>query len=291
MTAALIFQKSTAHQNAFETIFQWSYNNRTNEWTHNPTYFTNQSLWVRNAKGIGTTTNHAESFHRTMNINTKKSDVPSKKAMNFRNNIVRKIKSNNTNIGRQFREFIGNEQKRALENNIIQVEKCEKCDTARFRARFMSDVPCIHTCLAFDLSKIPPIMKISMKTMRQNKIHIVSIEDNWIFAEERYPGCLNSIEEVLDSIPENQEEFEDIDYVIYECAAILQIDTKRIHKEFLSGIYTMFARNHRDKTKDEVQAMFTIFIWHEAHQKEDSVFAKLFQNEKANAEKQKEKKI
>jgi ankyrin repeat protein len=280
MTAALIFQKSTAHKDAFENIFQWSYNIQTKEWTRKPTNFINQSLWVRNAKGIGTTTNHAESFHRTMNINTKTNDDPSKKAMNFRNNIVRKIKSNNTKNGRQIREFIGNEQKRAFLKNIIQVEKCEKCDTSRFRARFMCDVPCIHTCLAYDLTKIPPFTKISMKTTRPNIIHTLSIEDNWTFAEERRPGLLNSNEEVDDSIPENQDEFEDIDYVIYECAEILHVDASRIHREFISGVFSAFENDHLDKNEDEVQALFTIHIWNEAHKIQNGVFRKLFKNEK-----------
>jgi hypothetical protein len=272
LTAAILFQKSTAHQESFETIFQWSYDIHTNLWTSKPNDFSNQMLWVRNPKGIGTTTNHAERFHRTMNSNSKKFDLPSKKVMNFRNNIVKKIKNDNINSGRQATEFIGKLQKRALKKNIPQVEICDECDTARFRARFLFDVPCIHTCLAFDLATIPPFLKISMKSPRPNKIHITNLEDDWGFTKEIDASFLNSDEDQIQAFLECQDEFDDMDYIIYECQEILQFERTNIHKEFMYGTYSVFIQKHLDMAEDEVQALFATYMWDEAAKKPHGVF-------------------
>jgi ankyrin repeat protein len=279
LTAALIFQKSTAHQEAFESIFQWSYDNHSKLWTSKPNEFSNQMLWVRNPKGIGTTTNHAERFHRTMNSNTKKFDLPSKKTMNFRNNIVKKIKSNNINSTRQIQEFISNEQKRATKNNIIQVETCEKCDISRFRARFQCDVPCIHTCLAYDFSSIPPFCKISMKSLRPNKIHITCVEYDWKFIGVIDPTILQSEEDQNLPFLENQDKFDDMDYILYECQQILHLERTKIHKEFLYGAYSVFRENHRGIPEDEIQAMFTTYMWDEAAKKKNGIFENTLQKE------------
>jgi hypothetical protein len=44
LTAALIFEKSTAHKAAFEYIFQWSYDRQMKLWTQKPTEFSTQML-------------------------------------------------------------------------------------------------------------------------------------------------------------------------------------------------------------------------------------------------------
>jgi hypothetical protein len=280
MTASLIFQTSTAHQEAFEYIFQWQYNHQNHQWTQNSTNFSQQSLWVRNEKGIGTTTNHAESFHRTMNINTKKDDTPQKKTMNFRNTIVRKIKRNHMKSGRQIQEFIVNEQKQAVKKNITQVETCQKCDTSRFKARFLCEVPCLHSCLAYDITKIPKFSTISMKSTRENMIHTITTEDNWTFAATRGISSDNIEIEPIDVVLENHDHFEEIDFVIYECSEILHLKKTEIKIDFIHGAYAMYLRDHRKENKDQVDAMFIIFPWDQAQLLQNGIFAEYLEDEK-----------
>jgi hypothetical protein len=276
--AALIFLKSAAHQDSFEHIFQWSFNPQNQIWSPNPTSFEKQMLWNRNSKGIGTTTNHAERFHRTMNHNTKKTDIPQKKTFNFRNNIVRKIRTTNLRNGRQFREYVTDLQKLAKKKDIPQTETCTECDMSKFRARFGCPVPCIHRCLAFDIRSIPQFEKISMKTSRQNRIHIKTIKDNWGFKETNSQNEEENPQREFEEIESSIEMKSDFRFIQSECQKILNLDQKKIKKSFLLGAYSVFKKNHCEITDDESFALFTLYAWEEAKLKEKGIFQTYLEN-------------
>jgi hypothetical protein len=277
--AALIFEKTIAQKDAFEHIFQWHFDTELKTWIQMPTDFSKQMLWERIPLGIGTTTNHAESFHRTMNANTRKNDPPTKKLINFRNNIVRKIKNTNNKSGRQVHEHIKKVQKSAMKHNIEQREFCVSCDTSRYIGRFLCQIPCIHTCLKYDLKNIPQMEKISMKTTRLNKIHLKKVEDNWTFMAQNYTDQTEPNSNSTEEGTKDEEDTDEIEFLIADCRDILQLRTAKITKSFIAGIYAMFKRNFSNETEEEIKARFTIFLWDEAKKKWKGIFSEMIQRD------------
>jgi hypothetical protein len=154
--ASSLFRGDPIHLRAFEELFLVTFephsNQRFDTWSpQDPTYDA-QALWTRMALHVGTCSNHAERFHRTLKSFVEKCDSMDSKFLNVQHNVVgRVVRLSQPGSSR----FMLTEKIRANRHfwhenyaQIPQIKYSDTCPTCHWspvlEARYYYKVPCIH---------------------------------------------------------------------------------------------------------------------------------------------------